>query len=172
MSEVAKLEDRKQLVKTDKLPDAVKAIINVEAWASAIVRKTPYNEPNPDFIMQMLAFQTITAETVDEVFRQANIQRLQEMLVDEPGATTGPFEVIDLYVAKSDFDTGNPSYVIMTNVDLETGKEYKLTTGATNVQATLIGLLVNGMWPIRAQIKRGDMKDKGGHYLTFLLPPD
>jgi len=40
------------------------------------------------------------------------------------------------------------------------------------VQATLLGLLVNGMWPIRCQIKRGESKDKGGRYLLFVLPPD
>lgn len=172
MTQVAKRDNGAILVRTDLIPDAVNAIINVEAWASAIVRRTEYKEPDPDFIMRMLAIQAITAQTPEGVFRQANIHKAQEWITDAPGAGTGPIEITDLYVAASDFETGNPSYVIMSCVNLETGEEYKLTTGATNIQATLIGLLANGVWPIRVQIKRGDMKDKGGRYLLFMLPPD
>jgi hypothetical protein len=161
-----------QLLRVNKAPEALNAIINLEAWASAVVRRTPYTEPDPEFISRMLAYQTITAETAEEVFRQANILGLQGWLTDSPGATTGPLEITDLYVASSDFETGNPSYVIITAIDLQLGHEVKFTTGATNIQATLIGLLANGMWPIRCQVKRGDSKDKGGRYLMFLLPPD
>lgn len=172
MTAVEKHESGKILVRTDLIPDRVNEIIHMEAWASAIVRGTPYREPDPDFIMRMLATQAITAETPEEVFRQAKIVRAQEWITDVPGASTGPIEITDLYVAESDFETGNPSYVIMSCMNLETGEEYKMTTGATNIQATLIGLLANGVWPIRVQIKRGDMKDKGGRYLLFMLPPD
>lgn len=172
MSQVAKRGSGHLIQDTSRIPEAVNDIINMEAWASAVVRGTPYKEPDPDFIMRSLAIKAITAETPDEVFRQHNIRRAQEWITDEPGAGTGPIEILDLYVAESDFETGSPSYVIMSCVSLETGEEYKLTTGARNVQATLIGLIVSGVWPIRVQIKRGEMKDKGGRYLLFMLPPD
>lgn len=172
MTELASRATEGALVRTDKLPAAITAIINVEAWASAIVRGTKYKEPDPDFISRSIAFRAITAETIDGVFEQADIRRVQDWVPDTPEATTGPLELIDLYVAASDFETGNPSFVIMTVLDLESGEEFKVTTGATNVQATLIGLLVNGMWPIRFQLKRGDTKDKGGRHLLFMLPPD
>lgn len=172
MSEIETRTSRFPAINFAKVPAALGAIINVEDWASAILRKTPYVEPSPDFISTMIAWQTVTAQSIEEVFEQAGVRGLQKILPDTPGATTGPFEILDLYVASSDFETGNPSYVIVTAVSLESGAEYKFTTGATNIQATLLGLLVNGMWPIKAQIKRGDSKDKGGHYLMFLLPPD
>lgn len=161
-----------KILKVNKTPEALEAIVNLEAWASAVVRGTPYVEPDPEFISRMLALQTITAGSVEAVFAQANIRQLQKMLPDNPGATTGPLEITDLYVAASDFETGNPSYVIITAMDLELGEERKFTTGATNIQATLIGLLANGAWPIRCQFKRGESKDKGGRYLMFCLPPD
>jgi hypothetical protein len=154
------------------VPAEIGAIINVEGWVNAVLRKTPYVEPNPDFISTMIAFQTITAQSVEEVFAQAGVRKIQEMLANTPGATTGPIEITDLYVAASDFETGNPSYVIISAVSLDTGEEWKATTGATNVQATLLGLMLNGMWPIKCQIKRGDSKDKGERYLLFVLPPD
>lgn len=172
MTDIETRTSRLPALNFSKVPEALGAIVNVEAWASAILRKTPYEEPNPDYISTMIAWQTITAQSVEEVFAQAGVKKIQEFIPNSPGATTGPIEILDLYVATSDFETGNPSYVIITAASLDTGEEWKATTGATNVQATFLGLLVNGMWPIRCQIKRGDSKDKGGRYLLFVLPPD
>lgn len=156
----------------DKFPEAISAIVDVRGWASAVLRKTPYDEPNPDFISTMLAWQTMTAQSVEDAFSQAGVRQVQKMLANAPGATTGPIEITDLYVASSDFETGNPTYVVITATDLTSGEEWKATTGATNVQATLFALMANGAWPIRCQIKRGESKDKGGRYLLFVLPPD
>lgn len=172
MPEVAARATGPILVRTDLIPEGVSTIINMEAWASAIVRGTKYVEPAPGFIERTIALKAITAETVDEVFERAEIRRVQQWIPDTPDATSGPLELIDLYVAPSDFETGNPTFVIMTVISTETGEEFKATTGAMNVQASLIGLLANGVWPIRFQIKRGDVKDKGGRYLLFMLPPD
>lgn len=160
------------LLKQVKAPAAINNIINMEEWAQAVVNRKPYTEPDPEFISRMLAVKAIMAGSIEEVFQQASIKQLQKMLPDSPGATTGTLIITDLYVASSDFETGNPSYVIITAMDEQLGEEVKFTTGATNIQATLIGLLANGAWPIRCQIKRGESKDKGGRYLMFLLPPD
>jgi hypothetical protein len=163
---------KRELTVGAKLPEAFNAIIRFEAWAQAVVNGKPYTEPQPDFISRMLAVQAITADTIADVWASAGVKQLQKMVPDTPGANTGPIEITDLYVAESDFETGNPTYVIITATDLEMGGEVKFTTGATNIQATLIGLLRHGMWPIKCKIMRGDSKDKGGRYLLFMLPPD
>lgn len=155
-----------------KLPEAFSAVINLEAWARAIVYGEKYTEPNPDFISRMLALLTITGETVDEIFTAHGVFGVQEIVPDVPHGSFGPFEITDIYVAASDYEAGHSCYVIVAGVRLDTGEEFKATTGATNIQATLIGLLKLGHWPIHAQFKRGDSKDKGGHFLLFLLPPD
>lgn len=160
------------LVKRSKLPDAVSSVIDLEGWAWSVLDRRDYNEPDPEFVSRMLAFQTITADTIEEIFRQAQIKQLQKLVADTPGASTGPLELDDLYVAKSDFETGNPTYVIASVHRLDEDYEYKFTTGATNVQATFIALLAHGVWPIRFQVVRGDSKDKGGRYLFFVTPPD
>lgn len=160
------------LTKGHKLPAEFLAIINFEQWARAIVYREAYKEPNPDFISQMLALQAILAENIEQAWQAAGVKKLQEILANVPGASTGAREITDLYVAESDFETGNPCYVIISWLDLELGTEERVTTGATNIQATLIGLLKNGAWPIRCQVKRGDSKDKGDRYLMHMLPPD
>lgn len=163
---------KQELTAGAKLPEAFGAVIAFESWARSIVFGEKYNEPDPEFISRMLAYLTITGENIDQVFANAGVSKVQEMVPDQPSATFGPFEITDLYVAASDFETGNPTYVIITGVRLDDGTDFKCTTGATNIQATLIGLLKLGTWPIRAQFKRGISKDKGGRYLLFLLPPD
>lgn len=155
-----------------RVPEALGAVINVQAWAEAIIIGTPYSEPNPDFISQMLSFTTITAETIEDAFAAAKVGQLQKMLPNVPEATLGNIEITDLYVATSDFETGNPTYVIVSYVSLEDGTTGKFTTGATNVQATILALLRLGMWPIQCKIKRGETKDKGDRYLIFVLPAD
>lgn len=172
MSEIEQRTQQMPALNLSKVPASVSKIIDVSAWASAILRGTPYEEPDPDFVSRMITFKILTATTIEEALAQAKVRKLQKMIADTPGATTGPIEITDLYVATSDFETGNPSYVIITATDLETGEEWKATTGATNVQAMILAFFIHGIWPIRCQIKRGDSKDKGGRYLLFVLPPD
>lgn len=172
MTDLALVKPGTKLVQNSKAPAALAAIIDLEAWAQALVFRTAYKEPNPDYLSTMLALQTIMGMTMEEVFRSQGIKGLQEILADTAGATTGPLEITDLYVAETDFETGAPCYVVVTAVDLELGTELKFTTGAQNVQATFIGLLKLGTWPIKCQFKRGDSKDRGGKYLIFMLPPD
>lgn len=162
----------KQLIHNSRAPEAINRIINLEGWAQSLIFRTEYKEPNPDYLSTMLMLQSIMGDTIEEVFRAQGIKGLQEILADNPGASTGPLEITDLYVAETDFETGNPCYVVVTAIDLELGTEIKFTTGASNVQATFIGLLKLGTWPIKCQFKRGDSKDKGGKYLIFMLPPD
>lgn len=163
--------ERRQ-VDFSKLPPDFFTIINPQAWVDAILHGDKYREPDPDFISRLLAAQSIFADTIEEAFAAGGVRKLQEWLPDMPNASTGPMEITDLYVAESDFETGNPTYVLVSAVMLGSGEEVKFSTGATNVQATLIGLLRLGTWPIRCQCKRGDSKDKGGKYLIFVLPPD
>lgn len=153
-------------------PAALARIINMDNWALSLLTGVPYVEPDPEFISRMLAFQVITAETVDDIFRQLGIRKLQEIIPNTPDANTGPLRLLDLYVASSDFESGNPCYMICTVLDKELNEEYKFTTGATNPQSTMLALIDHGAWPIDFQIKRGDNKDKGGRYLLTMQQPD
>lgn len=155
-----------------KWPENLATQINFPGWARAIALDEKYAEPIPGYISRMLALQSMMADTPEKVFLANNVKGLQEIIPDAPGATSGPHEIMDLYVAESDIAEGYSCYVIVEWLDLELGQVSKWTTSATNVMATLIGLLKFGQWPIRCQIKRGDSKDKSGKHLLTLLPPD
>lgn len=155
-----------------EFPAGMEQFIAGDKWVRAILLGEKYSEPDPDFISRKLALQTIMGASVEDVFAQAGISRVQDMIPNTPGAESDPFEITDLYVAESDYQTGNPCFVIIEATWLTSGEEFKCTTGATNVQAILIGLLINKVWPIRVKFKRGESKDKGDRYLLFLMPPD
>jgi hypothetical protein len=161
-----------QLTRPSELAREFSGIADIEAWARSIVYGEKYKEPDPDFIARQLALLKITAENVDDVFSESGVIGLQNLLSDTPAAEYGPFEIINLYVAASSYDVGNPTFVIITGALLSDGAIFRTTTGATQIQSTLIGLISNDVWPIRAKFKRGTSKDKGGRYLMFMLPPD
>lgn len=162
----------KALVRPNALTERMAPVITVEAWAQSIAFGVPYTEPDPDFIARNLAIMTMTAESADDILNQSGITGLQKLVPDRESESWGPFELTNLYVAKSDFETGNPTFVILTLTHLETGVEHKVSTGATNIQASIIGLISLGVWPIRAKFKRGISKDRGGRYLLHMVGPD
>ena len=155
-----------------KWPAHLSSQIDFPLWAASVVGAAKYAEPIEGYISNMLAMQAIMADSIDAVFLANNVKGLQEILPDTPGATTGPHEILDIYVAESSMEKGQSAYVVVEWLDSELGNTGKWTTGATNIQATLIGLLKFGHWPIRCQVKRGDSKDKSGKYLMTMLPPD
>jgi hypothetical protein len=147
-------------------------IADIEKWARSIIFGEKYKEPDPEFIARQLALLKITADSVDDVFSETGVVGLQKLLPDAPEAEFGPFEVLSLYVASSSFEVGNPTFIVLKGMLLADGSTFMTTTGATQVQSTLIGLISNDVWPIRAKFKRGTSKDKGDRYLMFMLPPD
>jgi hypothetical protein len=160
------------LAVAEKWPEALTQIVNPNAWCRAVALGEKYTEPIPDFISRVLAIETMSATTIEEVFANAGITGLQEWLPNVPGATTGPILIDSVYVTESDYTDGAPTYVIIEGQMLETGEPFKTTTGAMSIQAALIGFLNVGHWPIRCQIKRGDTKGAGDTYLMFIFPPD
>ena len=154
------------------LPEPLQGLLDLTGWANALVSRTPYKEPDPDYLSRTLLIATLAAETPDQVFEQAGIRKLQEAIPNVPGGTTGPVELHDLYVTGSDFGEGAPVYMVMSLRDLETGFETKYTTGATQLQAQILRLISFGVWPIRCKISRTERKDRGGRFLFWLYPPD
>lgn len=159
-------------LKSATWPEHLSSQIDFPGWVRAVVLGENYKEPIPGYISRMLAIEAILAPTPEEVYKAAGVKGLQEIVPDTPGATTGPREIIDIYVAESDIETGYSCFIIIEWFDLELGTKSKVTTSATNVMSTMIGLLKFGQWPIRCQVKRGDSKDKSGKHLLLMLPPD
>jgi hypothetical protein len=155
-----------------KLPKAVTDVIDVQGWARSLITHEVYKEPDPDYLARLLLLQTLSAESLDALFEQGAIAKLQEAIPNVPGAGTGPIEIYDLYVTDSDFGEGAPTYLILSTRHLEHGMEKRYTTGATQIQAQVMLAICKGWWPLKCQISRTDRKDKGDRYMFWLIPPD
>jgi len=154
------------------LPPELESKFSLSAWAESLVNGVPYVEPDPSYLSRLLIMQTLTAASLDEVFEQNQIRRLQQSIPNVPDAGTGPIAINDVYVTASDFGEGAPCYVILGTTHLETGEVAKYTTGAQQLQAQILAALSFGSWPIHCNIKRIDRKDRGGRYLFWMYPPE
>jgi hypothetical protein len=154
------------------LPDHMKLLVDLQGWISSMMKRTDYNEPSEDHMAQRMMLLTLMSPTPEAILTPDQITGLQDLIPNVPDACTGPIEITDIYVAASDQKDGNRTYVIITWVHLETGEEVTTTTGATQIQVQLIGLLAMGVWPIRVNIRRTDRQDKGGRYMFFMHPAD
>lgn len=152
------------------MPAQLEGKIILSAWADSLVNGTKYAEPDPNYLSRLLVMQTLTAESLDQVFEQGGIQGLQKAIPNVPDAGTGPIMITDLYVTGSDLNEGVPCYVILTTTHMETGTIAKYTTGAQQLQAQILAALSFGHWPIPCEIKRTDRKDKSGKYLFWMFP--
>lgn len=154
------------------LPEIFEGKFTLTAWAESIVNNVPYVEPDPNYLSRLLITQTLTAASMDEVFAQRGVRKLQESVPNVPDAGTGPIFIDDLYIATSDQEDGMPCYMIMSTTHMETGEEAKYTTGAGQLQAQILAAISFGTWPIPCNIKRIDRKDRGGRYLFWMYPPE
>lgn len=160
------------IVPTAPLPADLEGLIDLSKWAEALVNGAAYDEPDPNYLSRLLITQTLTAATPEQVVNPNDLNGLQKIIPNVADACTGPIEITELYVAKSDQKDGTPTYLIMGYTDLETGAFRRTTTGASQLQAQLLRLLSLGVWPIRGNIKRLARTDKGGRFLFWLFPPD
>jgi hypothetical protein len=154
------------------LPAELTKVIDMQGWARSLITHEDYNEPDKDYLQRTLLLQTLSAESLEDVFRQGAVRKLQESVPNVPGGTTGPVDIYDLYVTDSDFGEGAPCYMLLGCRDLETGIEARYSTGAQQLQAQVMASICLGTWPIRCRITRTDRKDRGGRFLFWLFPPD
>lgn len=157
---------------TVALPRDLADVIDLTSWANALINRTKYREPDPDYLARTLLMQTLTADTVEAAFEQGGIRKMQESIPNTPGAGTGPILIYGLYVAKSDEEDGPGSYMILDTRGLADGVEAKYTTGSQGLQAQVLTMIKLGNWPIRCSIGRTDRQDRGGRYMLWMFPPD
>lgn len=160
------------LRQTLETAEQVKEVIDFTSWANALINGHEYQEPDPGRLQRLLMLRVLEARTLDEILAEVAIGKLQQMVPDVPGASTGPMEVNDLYVTASDFGEGMPCYIIAGAVSLDTGEGTRFTTGSSYLQTQFLAMLGLGHWPIRCQIKRINRKDRGGRFLFQMYPPD
>lgn len=154
------------------LPAALDGQLDLAAWYYALARGDKYVSKDPNAIMRKLIMQTANAKSADELFERTKAFGLQGLIPNVPGRGSGPIDIIGLNVVESHMDGGVPCFMILEIQSRRTGERLITTTGAQEMQMQVLGFLTFGVWPIPCQIKRIDVKDKGGRHMFRLYPLD
>jgi hypothetical protein len=154
------------------LPPELNGLLDVRAWVNSLTTGDRYDEPNPDYMAQRMAMLTLSAGSFEEALVDEPMDGLQKLIPDAPWQSSGNIMITGLYVARSQQETGNPTYMLLDYWNKATGDEITTTTGATKLQLLFALALATGIWPIEGQIKRTDRKDRGGRYLFSFYPEE
>ena len=152
------------------LPEALEGTIDLKGWLASMVAGVEYVEPDPDYMMREMLLNTLTAPTLQEALEGSDMLKLQDVLENVPGATTGPIRITSLYVAPSDLDEGSRTYLILEWVSMEDGSVTRCSGGSVNVKSGFARYLMLGIWPIECEIARIPAKDQGGKHLIGVFP--
>lgn len=154
------------------LPPALDGALDLAAWYYSLARGDKYVSKDPNAIMRKLLMQTANAKTAEDLFERTKALGLQGLIPNVPGRGSGPIDIIGLNVVESHADGGVPCFMVLEIQSRRTGERLITTTGAQEMQMQVLGCLTFGIWPIPCQIKRIDVKDKGGRHMFRLYPVD
>jgi hypothetical protein len=158
------------LLNPAELPPELDGKFYLRQWAESLLTNKAYVEPDPEYMAMRMLMLTASATTLDELFADNKLDGLQDLIPNEPWATTGPIMVTDLYVAKSDQEDGAKTYMLLTYFGEVSGAEVTTSTGAKQLQMQICSMLAMGIWPIRCEIKRTERKDRGGRHMFKMFP--
>lgn len=154
------------------LPEALDGKIDPTAWLASLLGGAPYIEPDPEYIAREMLLNTFLEEDLQAALTGAELDGMQDLVEDFPGATTGPIRITDIYVASSSLEDKDGTYVILSWVSMDDGSFVRCSTGAQGIQIALLRYLRAGIWPIECQIVRDKVKDQGGRSLLKIWPLD
>lgn len=154
------------------LPASLDGQLELRDWYYSLARGDAYKDKDPNAVMRKILLQTANATRPEDLFERSKAVGLQQLVPNEPGRGTGPINIDELHVSESQMKGGVPCFCVLGITSRRTGEHIITSTGAQEVQMQLCGFLAFGIWPIECQIKRIDVKDKGGRYMFRLFPLD
>jgi hypothetical protein len=154
------------------LPEVLEGKIDCRGWLASVLGGMPYQEPDPDFMAREMLLNVFLTEDLNAALTGVEMDGLQDILDNYAGATTGPIRLTDLYVASSNLEDKDGTYVLLSWVSMEDGTFTRTTTGAGGIQIALLRYLAQGIWPIECQIVRDKVTDQGGRHLLKIWPLD
>jgi len=154
------------------LPPVLAGLIDLKGWLKCLTEGEVYVPPNPDYMSQRMLLTTLMAPTPEALYGEAELDGLQKLIPDLPGQGTGNIVIDDLYVSPSTLQETPSTYMLLTYTVQRSGFQVTTDTGAQRLQATFLGLLAMGVWPIEGQIVRSKSTDRGGRHLFAWYPVD
>lgn len=154
------------------LPQALEGALELRDWYYSLARGDAYTDKDPNAVMRKILLQTANAKRPEDLFERSKAVGLQSLVPNEPGRGTGPINIDGLHVSETQLKGGVPCFMVLNITSRRTGETLVTSTGAQELQMQVLGFLTFGIWPIECQIKRMDVKDKGGRYMFRLFPLD
>lgn len=112
---------------------------------------------DPERVALLITAQVLNADTPEEVLSSSEATGLRQYL-DQP------FELERVDFQRSDYEQGQPFYVVMHGTDLATGERVVLTTGSRKVTAQAFQLQRRGWLPAKVVGKQATRPTKDGYY--------
>lgn len=154
------------------LPASLEGQLELRDWYNSLARGDAYTDKDPNAVMRKILLQTANAKRPEDLFERSKAVGLQGLIPNEPGRGTGPINIDGLHVSESQLKGGVPCFMVLNITSRRTGEMLVTSTGAQELQMQILGFLTFGIWPIECQIKRIDVKDRGGRYMFRLFPLD
>lgn len=153
------------------MPLGVSNTVDVNAMAASLIQGVPYKALEEGFVARLLALQTLGATTLEEILSNAGVTHLNDWLPNVPDAKSTVHEIYDFVVDQSDYSSGCPCYVVMSVIDMETGADFKMSTGALQVQIQLLRAVAAGTFPMPVRFCRASNQGQGDSYPLMLGMP-
>lgn len=112
---------------------------------------------DPELIGLLLTAQILSAETPEEVLTSTEAEGVRQHL-DEP------MELHNLTFLRSEYEQGQPFYVVMRCTILETGEQIAVTTGSRRITAQAFQLDRRGWLPRKIVFRQAKKATKAGYF--------
>lgn len=112
---------------------------------------------DPERVGLLITAQILNAATPEEVLASAEATGLRQFL-DQP------FELETVDFQRSEYEQGQPFYVVMKGVNITTGEAVVLTTGSRKVTAQAFQLARKGWLPAKVVAKQATRPTRDGYY--------
>lgn len=123
--------------------------VDMRSWLATLLTGTEYPESDAEESALGMLAQILTAGDVDEMFAAMQMERAKEMCGGEPGGRSFVMDITGARPMKSSFTEGPGTFVIVSAVEVASGRKFQFTTGARAVQAS-IAMAMHKQWlPLR-----------------------
>lgn len=135
-----------------QLPEAVAKDV-----AEFVTGQFMEGQDDPERVGLLITAQILNAATPEEVLASSEATGLRQFL-------DRPFSLESVDFQRSEYEQGQPFYVVMKGADLVTGEAVVLTTGSRKVTAQAFQLARRGWLPAKVVAKQATRPTRDGYF--------
>ena len=123
--------------------------VDFRSWLTTLLTGAEYPEGDAEESAMGMLAQILTAGDLDEMFSAMQMERAKEMCGGEPGGRSFVMDITGARPMKSTFEEGPGTFVIISAIEVASGRKFQFTTGARAVQASVAMAMHKGWLPMR-----------------------